>query len=60
MQWNPQLARLVRRYNAGIAEPEELELLEEAGFFDEDEIDDYHYDTPSLQDEGKHLGSYGD
>jgi hypothetical protein len=60
MQWSPYISKLVRKYNSGVITPEETELLEEAGFFDEDEMDDAPYDSPSLQDEGKYLGSYGD
>ena len=61
MQATPYLLHLAKKYEAKkFLYPEEMEVLDEAGFFDVDEMDDPPYDTPSLQDMGLYLGSYGD
>jgi hypothetical protein len=60
MQATPYLLHLARKYDAKeFLYPEELEVLDEYGYFDIDELEEPPYDSPSLQDQGLYLGDYG-
>jgi hypothetical protein len=59
MQASPYLLHLARKYDTRqFLYPEELEVLDEAGYLDIDELEEPPYDSPSLQDLGYELGSY--